>query len=252
VDLTASSGELGAAAGTTNIRIGFTNRSRSACVLLGHPRVAGVSPDGAVTRLDAAHGSIVGDDPWPAANISPRQTDAVNLSGGDGCNAAQRGQKRIYPKLRITLPSGDHLDVSSHGFDTACGVSVSRFGVPADSQPPDDPAPSPLTAHLSVPSTVRAGENVSYTVTLRNHGDKPYRLTPCPAYQEYVVLGAVFIHPNYHLNCDTIREIPAGDAITYQMVLNFPADLGAGQAKFGWQMQGEVGPAVAVLVQVTN
>src|SRR6266536_1667828 len=110
-DLTASPGDVGAAAGTTNIRIDFTNHADTACVLLGYPRVAGVSSDGAVTPLDAAHGSIIGDAPWPAANIEPGETAAVNISGADGCDAAQRGQQQVYPTLRIRLPSGEDLDV---------------------------------------------------------------------------------------------------------------------------------------------
>lgn len=251
-DLTASSGDVGAAAGTTNIRIDFTNRAGTNCVLLGHPDLAGISSGGAVTPLATAHGSIIGDAPWPAANISPGQIAAVNISGADACDAAQSGQQRIYPTLRITLPSGDHIDVSSHRFDTICGVSVSRFGVPADAQAPNEPASSPLAAYLSAPTQVRAGENLIYTVTLRNHSHTAYPLMPCPAYEEYVVRARAFVHPNYYLNCDTIHEIPAGGAVTYQMRLKLPAVLSIGQAKFGWQLHGESGPFAAEIMQITN
>jgi len=249
--LTASPSDLGAALGTTNIRIHLTNRSDTACVLLGHPGVAGVSSDGAVTPLPAAHGSIIGDAPWPAGNISPGQTAAVNISSADACDAAQRGQEQIYPTLRITLPSADHLDVPSHGINTICGISVSQFGIPADTQPTHPPA-SPLTADINAPARVRAGENLTYTVTWRNRTHTAYQLTPCPAYEEYLVRGGAVLHPDYYLNCDTIHEIPAGGAVTYQMRLKLPADLGGGQAKLGWRLQGEAGPYAAEIMQITN
>lgn len=253
-DLTASPGGVGAAGGTTNIRIEFTNRGDTACVLLGSPSVAGVAADGAVTALDAGHGSIIGDAPWPAANIAPGETAAVNISGADACDAAQRGEHRVYPTLRIGLPSGDATEVASHGFDTVCGVWVSRFGVPAFAEPPREPPPSPLIAHLNAPSSAHAGERLVYSVTLRNRSDTAYSLTPCPAYQEYVNVGrGGFVHPNYYLNCDTVQEIPAGGAVTYEMRLQLPPDFaGTGPAKFGWLMQGQVGPGDAEVLQITG
>jgi hypothetical protein len=130
-DLTASPGRVGAAGGIANIRIEFTNRSATACALLGHPSVAGLSADGTIAALEAGHGSIIGDQPWPEANIEPGQTAAVNVSAADACDAAQYGEHQVYSTLRIGLPSGDPVDVAGQGFDTVCGVFASRFGVPA-------------------------------------------------------------------------------------------------------------------------
>jgi hypothetical protein len=250
-------GAIGAAGGTTNIRIELTNRAETACVLLGYPiSVVGVAADRTTTALDAGHGSIIGDQPWPAANIAPGQVAAVNISSSDECEAIQRDEHRVFSTLRIGLPSTDTIDVTSRGFDTICGVWASQFGVPAHAELPDEPTPSPLTARLTAPSTAQAGETFAFTVTLHNHTDASYALTPCPAYEEYLgvaVRGATFVHENYYLNCDTVQQIPAGGAVTYQMRLQLPADLGGtGPAKFGWQIQGEVGPASATIVQVTN
>ena len=256
-NLTAAPGAIGAAGGTTNIRIEFTNRADNACVLLGYPTsVAGISEDGAAHALNVGRGSIIGEQPWPAANIAPGQTAALNISSSDACDAIQRDEHRVYPALRIGLPSAGPIDVASHGFDTVCGVWASQFGVPAYAEQPNEPRPSPLTARLNVPTTADPGENVAYSVTLHNRTDQPYALTPCPAYEEYLgvaVRRATFVHENFYLNCDTVQQIPAGGAVTYQMRLQLPGDLGGtGPAKFGWQIQGGVGPAAATIVQITH
>lgn len=254
-DLTAAPGVVGAAGGRTNLRVEFTNNTdNSVCVLLGYPTVAGVSADGTATSLDTGHGSITGEAPWPAANINPGQRAAVNISGASGCDAAQRGEALVYPTLRIGLPSGDFIDVASHRFDTVCGVEVSRFGVPAYAEPGDEPV-SPLTAQMTGPATAHPGENLAYTVVLRNGSDSAYQLTPCPSYEEYVAIySGGIVRPNYYLNCDTVREIPAHGAVTYEMRLQLPADLGSGQAKFGWYLVGGAGPyaAAAEQLQITD
>jgi hypothetical protein len=80
--------------------------------------------------LHASHGSYFGD-PGPPANIAPGQTAAVNVSGADACEPAQNGQHKLYPALRIGLPGGGSVEATGARFDAICGVSVSRFGVPA-------------------------------------------------------------------------------------------------------------------------
>jgi hypothetical protein len=94
-DLTASAGDIGAAAGTTNIRTEFTNHAGSVCVLLGYPSVAGVSSDGAVTALDAAHGSII-DDVVVEGNgeiENVAQFDAVSDCAGPATESAHNHNK---------------------------------------------------------------------------------------------------------------------------------------------------------------
>lgn len=243
-DLAASPGRVGAAGGMANIRVEFTNRADTVCVLLGYPRVAGVSAAGAVTALHPRHGSVIGVAPWPAADIAPGQRAAVNISSPDGCAAAQRRQFRpVYPRLRVVLPSGGFLDVPDRHFDTVCGVEVSRFGVPALARR-EEPAPSPLTARMTTPATAHAGEQIVYTVTLRNRTGTAYSLSPCPAYEEYVVdVHGGYVHPNYYLNCDAVHAIPAGAAVTFRMRLRLPANFRkTGLAKFGWLMQATSAP----------
>jgi len=256
-ELRTSPGRSGVGLGNTNVAVRFTNRSAAACVLLGYPKVAGISPGGAITPLAATHGSYFGA-PGPPANIAPGQTAAVNVSGADACQAAQDGGRRVYRRLRIGLPGEGHLDAAVAPFDAICGVSVSQFGVPADQ--PAVPPPSPLTARITAAATVRPGEDFTYTVTLTNHTANAYPLRPCPAYQEYVYAitgpGTTaaredHVARNYYLNCDTVRQIRAHSAVAYQMRLQLPPGLPAGvPAKFVWLLQGPAGPGTSAPLRI--
>ncbi len=256
-ELRTSPGRSGVGLGNTNVAVQFTNRSAAACVLLGYPTVAGISPGGAITPLAATHGSYFGD-PGPPANIAPGQTAAVNVSGADACQAAQDGERRVYRLLRIGLPGGGTIDAPVAQFDAICGVSVSRFGVPADQ--PAAPPPSPLTARITAAATVRPGEDFTYTVTLTNPTAKAYPLMPCPAYEEYVYAitgpGTIaarddHVARNYYLNCDTVRQIRAQSSVAYQMRLQLPPGLPAGvPAKFVWLLQGPAGPGTSAPLRI--
>ena len=86
-------------------------------------------------------------------------------------------------------------------------------------------ATAPLVAHLTAPATAHPGEDVRYTLTLHNQGNTAYELTPCPAYEEFLTTSEGFVHPNYYLNCDEVKEIEPGASVTYAMQLQLPADL---------------------------
>jgi hypothetical protein len=223
----------------------LVNGSDSACLLDGYPTIGGLSSDGALTPLSASPGSYFGD-PGPAANIGPREVAALNISSGDGCSAALNGERKSYPTLRIGLPEGGSVDARASDFDTVCGVSVSRFGVPADEEPIPVPSPSPLTARISAPTTAAPGQSLDYAVTLANPSDTDYSLRPCPAYTEYVGSGTATISVatvrDYYLNCDVATTVPAGSSVTFEMRLQLPADQPAGMAKFGWEIHGGAGP----------
>ena len=251
-----SPGRSGVGLGHTNVRIRFTNRSATACVLLGYPRVAGISSSGAITPLDATHGSYFGN-PGPSASIAPGQTAAVNVSGADECQAAQEGRHRSYRRLRIGLPGGGSSEAAVAPFDAICGVSVSQFGVPADQ--PAGPRSSPLTARITAAAIARPGEDLTYAVTLTNPTATAYPLRPCPAYEEYVVAitrpgeaaAGNHVVKNYYLNCRTVHEISAHGSVTYQMRLQLPPGLPAGvPAKFVWLMPGFTGPGTAAPLRI--
>jgi hypothetical protein len=230
--------------GNINLPVNFSNTSHSTCVLKGEPTIGGLRSDGTLVPLRVTEGSYFGD-PGPPANIAPGQVAALNVSGADACSAAQSGQHQGYPKFRIGLPSGGSVDVAAGGFDTICGVWVSQFGVPADAIPAVVAPQSPLTAQITAPATAMAGRTLAFTVTLTNPTSTDFRLSPCPAYDEFVGTGStawVATVLNYELNCDATTTIPAVGSVTFEMHLALPADQPIGSGKFGWGMQGDSGP----------
>jgi hypothetical protein len=258
-DLRVMPGRIGVGLGHTNVEVAFTNRSPSPCLLLGYPTVAGISKAGIVTPLRAWHGSYFGD-PGPPANIAPGQTAAVNISGGEACQAAQGGGRRDYPRLRIGLPGGGSVSPARLPFDAICGVSVSQFGVPADAPGPQPS--SPLTARITAPATVRPGAILLYTVTLTNHTARAYSLRPCPAYEEFAVAspsgrdtppGSGNVIKDYYLNCHAVHRITARGSVTYQMRLRIPVGFPVGvPVKFGWDLQGPAGLGASAPLRVVG
>jgi hypothetical protein len=244
-DLEVSAGDVGAGLGNINLPVTFVNSSDSTCVLKGEPTIGGLKADGMLVPLTITRGSYFGD-PGPPANIATGEAAALNISGADACPAALSGMHPVYPMLRIGLPGGGGVDAAAHGFDTVCGVSVSQFGVPADAEPAIDPPLSPLTAQISAPPTVVAGQILMYTVTLTNPRSTDVSLSPCPAYDEFVGSGSnntwIATVLYYYLNCDASPTIPAGASVTYAMRLSLPANQPEGMAKFGWDVQGGGGP----------
>ena len=253
-DLVATSGWLGPAAGNVNLPVTLTNTARTECILNGYPTLAGISDSGAVTPLRTAHGSYFGD-PGPTEPIRPGQAAAVNISTSSGCTASQHRTSLEYPRLRIGLPRGGTIDVPGHSLSMACGTSVSRFGVPSDLRPAENPPSSPLTATISAAPLARAGQIFRYTVTLTNTGTIAYRLDPCPAYYESVYgftsHGRVGVERNYYLNCDAAKVLPAGGSTTFDMQIDLPVEMPANSpAKCGWSLHGVDEPGAGTVVQI--
>jgi hypothetical protein len=253
-DLKVSAGQVGAGLGNINLPVTFVNSSGSTCVLKGEPTIGGLKANGILVPLAITSGSYFGD-PGPPANIASGEAAALNISGADACPAVLGGKHRVYPMLRVVLPGGGHVDTAAHDFDTACGVSVSQFGVPADAEPAVDPPLSPLTAQISAPPTVVAGQILIYAVTLTNPRRTDVSLGPCPAYEEFVGSGSnntwVGTVLHYYLNCDASSTIPAGTSVTYAMRLTLPANQPEGMAKFGWDIEGGSGPLANAPLTVT-
>lgn len=246
-------GRGGPAAGTVFRQVRLVNRSGRPCTLSGGPAaVTGVQDTGGTATLATA-ATGVGLNLIGPANLRPGQAGGVTLSYADGCPALTSGGKASYRTLYIVLGSGRVRVDFPAALNLICGLAVSRFGVPP-SPPPDRTSPlNVLTATITAKSALAAGATARYTVTLRNRSAAAVRLAPCPSYAEYLAVSAgrgrsPYLVRRYYLNCAAVRQIGAGKSFTFAMRIPVPAR--AGQAKFGWQLQGtDVATAVTVTIR---
>ncbi len=246
--LTLSGTSKGVGAGQTLLRVSFRNVSSSPCELLGYPTLTGVGPGGALTPIHASREGPYFLNSTGAA--SPGSLIAVNLVGSDRCT-----RQATFKVLRLVLPSGAHVDVRAPVW-VACGVGVSRFGVPNAAELGHVDT-SPLKVSLQAPRVVASSSTLRYTVKITNTADRPYALEPCPSYEEYIYVlpGKQGIRPavtdrNYHLNCDVVPQIPPHQTVTFAMVIDVPQ--GSGDAKFAWILNVTGSPAAGTAMQVVS
>jgi hypothetical protein len=149
--------------------------------------------------------------------------------------------------LRLVLPSGGSIDIRAPSF-LGCGIDVSRFGVPSLAQQ-GQVETSPLSVSVKAPRTAASSSILHYTVTVTNTADRPFVLSPCPSYEEYVYIAQpAQTHRSYYLNCDAVSEIPPHRTVTFAMVIDIPE--GSGLAKFGWFLNVTGSPAAGTALQV--
>jgi hypothetical protein len=138
-------------------------------------------------------------------------------------------------------------------FFAGCGIDVSRFGVPSIARRALLEERSRLRVSVQIPRIVTPSSTVRYTITITNTGDAAYSLRPCPSYQEYMVVivpgsRAIYTHPSFYLNCQTVRSIPPHGMVTFAMEMQVPAAVG--QAKFGWILNVAGSPAAGTVLRV--
>jgi len=76
-------------------------------------------------------------------------------------------------------------------------------------------------------------------VILRNNGDQPVPLDPCPAYVERLWSGSTLVaEPVYLLNCVATSPFQPGTTMTFEMVLHIPADAPPGSGLLLWGTDG--------------
>ena len=243
-DLTATAGWQGAT-GSMAGWLAITNVGHTPCVVDGSPRLiqlrAGDVTLDTVTytaRADAGPGSSTG------------VAGPVLLRPGDQAGAFLLWTNWCPPMipavsaLLVRLPAGGTPIVA---IPTSPGPGY--FGTPRCDQPssgstfsafafvPVPPAtpvyePQAALVTLSVPSSVTAGGDLAFLVTLTNRGTVPAVLNPCPTYTEDLIVYGIALKPpasqQFLLNCAAIGPTLApGASVTLQMHYAVPAALPA-------------------------
>ena len=133
------------------------------------------------------------------------------------------------------------MDVAAPRCDSAADRSVMTVA-PIEAAEAPEPSPPPwadLVGHVEVPSVVVAGETLHYQMTLRNNGDQPVPLDPCPVYVERLWSGNTIVaEPQYLLNCAATSPIQPGTSTTFEMVLAIPAHASPSSGVLLWGTDG--------------
>jgi hypothetical protein len=172
---------------------------------------------------------------WPAIDLA---------AGGAECPSAQTatairlalpgGGAKIIPAIQ---PADRQMSASispCHGL-----IAVGAFQAVEPSVVPT-PTPHPFKYAVALPSSVRAGGNLTYTVKFTNSTHATVAFSePCPYYHEdlyfgHGVSGAPLGKHIYALNCGPVKGIAAGASVTFAMVLDVPSTANAGDYTLLW------------------
>jgi hypothetical protein len=257
--LTCVPGDLAASAGwqgATGQMVGWltlTNAEQRPCVVNGSPRLIQLRAGDAI--LDTVT-YVAGKDAGPGTSTGV--AGPVLLRPGDQAGAFlwwTNWCPEMIPAVSavlVTLPTGGSPIVAG---PASPGL---YFGTPRCDQPmmgstftayafvavpPPQPAYEPQAASvsLSVPPMASPGDDLAFTVTLTNRGDKPAVLSPCPAYTEDLIVAGAALKPpasqQFLLNCAAIGQALApGVSVTLQMHYAVPTSIRPGPVELVWGM----------------
>jgi hypothetical protein len=144
----------------------------------------------------------------------------------------------IPAKAQIAIPAGGILTIAIPSEPAAylcSGLGVGGFEGPYVPIQPSPPPPLPAIS-MSVPSTGQVGLALPYLVTLTNDHPQALDLIAfCPTYEEELFADLTKGSPPlggkhlYALNCEIAKSIPAGQAVTFQIVFLVPVDAAPGK-----------------------
>ncbi len=168
--------------------------------------------------------------PYTAIKVGQASLAIDWLSQPESCPG---GQPVVPAQALVAIPGGGVLSVAIPPEPAAyvCqGLGVGDF------EGPYVPGPLPTTPALpaiamAVPGSVRAGQDLTYLVTLTNGSQPDDLVALCPNYDEELIgdkaQGSVLVGGTKHiyaLNCAPVGTIAPGASVTFQMVFKVPAD----------------------------
>lgn len=246
-----SQGRRGAGLGNELEELVFTNTGAKPCLLRGYPAISAETPSGGRRMLRPQRGGTYSGQLVPA-DLAASGHVFLDLATSSGCQGGTRPHIR-YRNLIFSLPHGGSVRASRVAIIDICGVSISTFELPERLPQPAPGTAGMLQARLRLPARVRAGTDLSYTVTLVNPTKRTVVFRRCPGYTQALFQPAgLAARRSFALNCDGVHAIPAHASVRYAMRLAVPKRAAAGFAKFAWMLDTPYGPSTGRMVQITN
>lgn len=244
-------GGQGLGFGQETATISFVNTSGTACSLQGVPGLALLNAQGSIIPTNPSGYRITdrSDPVLMAARGDSRQAyvpfawpGVDQTTGGGPCPSAETATA-----IQLELPDlGGALTLSTaHATEHPVTIAPCHGSIAVgafQAEPPADttPAPYPFSYRLDVPASVRAGDILSYTVTITNVGQSPAAFSdPCPSYHEDLFPispqdGPLPGKHLYLLNCQPVQPIAAGSSVTFAMRLGVPSAAIPGKYTLLW------------------
>jgi hypothetical protein len=163
------------------------------------------------------------------------------LGFSQSCVAITAGSSITYKSATVSVGGAA---VTTRGKGVPVSVKCTDATLEADTwtgrKEPSSRGPyAQLSAAIQLPSDMKAGTVVNYTLALTNHASTVFTFTTCPSYTEGVGVGSHITSRDttarYSLNCNGI-SIPPGGTTTFAMKIRLPDVPSAYVAKFTWMM----------------
>jgi len=240
-------------------QVTLRNAGSSACSLTGRPDVQAV---GAIPAPAQRQAPLPAEPPTFPTVVPPDSALQSVLPGAAVTLAVDwrnwcvppGSRTPVPPKaIRITLPgNAGSVDVAYNAVPPCDSpTAAATLGVR-----PFRPAPLPTTTPWTssvVQATIqpvsgggqltgRRGETVRFAVELRNPSTAAIPFERCPLVVELLApAGAPEVH---QLNCGAAGQLPAGDALRFEMRIQIPADAPTGNNGLFWELDptGARGP----------
>ena len=244
-DLVLTLGGQGAWHGQATQEVLLRNQSSSRCLLSALPAIELQSTLGWQAALPQPS-----DESAEAIELAPNDVLAVLLGTPGSCAATLGPDRTVVHRLRVSPPGGGRLAVDGAHVDTTCGqASVLR----ADRHAVRTARPAPgstqtLTAQVSAPAAVAAGNTFNYVVTLRNPTDQAVALSPCPSYEQVLNTASGQQAAQMQLNCvGAGGSVPAQGEVQFEMRASAPeVSPQDGGVKLSWRLAD--GPTAGTVI----
>lgn len=216
------------------------NRTGSSCSIVGIPGTRIRFADRSEALL-AAHYPSSPDVSRPDLVLPPSSVATAFVTAmSQGCSATTH--RSVREAVLQLFGNAESVPVSIRGGVTieVCGTAQGAFDATGmgllQEPPPTDKNGSPnMTARLTMPVRVGAGNTLLYQVTLTNRSTTPFIFRNCPSFVESLD-SAQQTSGHYLLNCGRAGVVIPGASVTFAMALDLPASTPPGPHTLTWVM----------------